>query len=591
MARNIRWQVRFKSFKNVDCVINIYDNDWPADTIMQVTGAANPFMFEEFKSEDLLNDVMRYRTGYIRIIEQGTFDSLSAIHPEDKFDRYVEVLYGQDVVFNGYIQQQDFTNELVPTPRELDLPVISPMGLFSRRTFAAIQPPTTKTLGELLDIVLAGSTYSRVYVPDISGVGLDMEVYSLVVSPWNDDYHHSQNVQALSKVMQPETYAYLIESICKAFGWICHDTPDALVFTMFEHTGNYAYYPVGHIGDANYKTTDTTPATAINLEDYFSNADNAANQLTLLPDTGIEISYEGQSGRRQFSFQRTMYNTIVYEPGWQPEWGEKSCVCSLTPVALNEISTFAQPSFDANGKITTGNYCVAWNGYEGILVSVSTGYQDMHELFRLRYYNKKRTGQSWNVTYKALSSHDDQGQYHYTLEALKEDELMQNGYIKIETTTYNDYVEVIFRYHYGGTTYPQLPDNTLILIYGVEFEMLEDNAPYTDYRFKPAEDSDRIPDTGYPAITSQLEMPLSMYRLNDHMIGNAVRAAKLTEYPYLFQPRQMIEQKFTLLSAPALPHTRLFTYMGKKWRIISQTFNPWDDRCTLHIQSSPIFNN
>ena len=591
MARNIRWQVRFKSFKNVDCVINIYDNDWPADTIMQVTGAANPFMFEEFKSEDLLNDVMRYRTGYIRIIEQGTFDSLGAIHPEGKFDRYVEVLYGQDVVFNGYIQQQDFTNELVPTPRELDLPVVSPMGLFSRRTFNAILPPSTKTLGELLDIVLASSDYTRVYIPNITGIDLSMEIYSLVVSPWNDDFHHSMTHSPLLKVMQPETYAFLIESICKAFGWICHDTPDALVFTMFEHTGNYVYYPVGHIGDPDYKTVDTTPTAAIDLEDYFSNIDNAANQLTLLPDTGIEISYQGESGHRNFSFQRTTFNNIIYESGWLPEWGEKSCLCNLTPVPLNEMSTFAAATFDSDDKITIGNYCVAWNGYVGILSSISASYQDMHELYRLRFYTKKHTNQMWNVKYKALSSHDSQGQYHYTLEALSEDELMQNGYIKIEVNTSTDYIEVVFKYHYGGTTYPQLPANTLILVYDVSFEMTQDNAPYTEYRFKPATDSDRIPDTGYPAITSQVDMPISLYRLNDNMIGNTVRSTKLTEYPYLFQPRQMIEQKFTLESAPAMPYMRLFNYMGKKWRIISQTFNPWDDRVTLMIQSSPIFNN
>ena len=48
MARNIRWFVSFKAFDGTSCRVNIYDNDWPADTIISVAGAANPFVFEEF---------------------------------------------------------------------------------------------------------------------------------------------------------------------------------------------------------------------------------------------------------------------------------------------------------------------------------------------------------------------------------------------------------------------------------------------------------------------------------------------------------------------------------------------------------------
>ena len=275
MARNIRWFVEFKSRSGVNCRVNIYDNDWPAGVTMGLRGAADPFYYEEDDSDDLLNDVMRFRTGYIRVIEQ-TYGALDDIYPTSTFDRYVEFLYGGNVEFNGYIQVQDFGNILEPGPRVIELPVISPMGLFEQRKFNPIIPPTSKTLGQLLDMMLVGSSYQKVTVPDITGIGLWQQVFSLVVSPWNDNYHHSENVGALQKVMEPETYAYLIEGICKAFGWICHDTPQALVFTSFDHTGQYAYYPVGHIGDINYKQTESVAVGEYPLTDYYTPADKDA---------------------------------------------------------------------------------------------------------------------------------------------------------------------------------------------------------------------------------------------------------------------------------------------------------------------------
>ena len=75
MARNIRWYVPFKSLVGVSCRVNIYDNDWPSYIDpMRLTGAANPFYFEEGNNSDILNDVIRYRTGYIQFVNDGLHD-------------------------------------------------------------------------------------------------------------------------------------------------------------------------------------------------------------------------------------------------------------------------------------------------------------------------------------------------------------------------------------------------------------------------------------------------------------------------------------------------------------------------------------
>jgi len=593
MARNIRWYISFKSRNGTTCRVNIYDNDWPEGVTMGLRGAADPFFYEEEDSDDLLNDVLRYRTGYIRVIEQ-TYGALNDIYPASTFDRYVEFLYGGVVVFNGYIQVQDFSNVLEPGPRIVEFPVISPLGLFEKRTFNPITPPTTKTLGQLLDIVLNGSTYTKVTCPDITGVGLWQTVFSLVVSPWNKDFHHSMTTSPTSQVMKPESYAYLIEGICKAFGWICHDTPQALVFTSFDHQGTYCRYAVGHIGDINYKEAESVGTSAIAVTDYYTPADDDATMDTLLPDTGIEIDYEGDLGRIDFSFERTTFVNIKTYPGFDAEDGERYSFVNLEPVPmLYEISAMSDADFDNSGHITRGPHCIAWNGHIGLLYSVFGTDTSGTEMFKIRLYVKKRTGDQWAVSFRGMSSNDGNGNYNYSIAALKEDEKVKNYYVQATTVVNDDYVEVTFKYHFSnvsGSLYPQLPEYTLLFIDDIKFEFIENGELYADYRFLPASDADTIPTTGYPKVSSSVTMPISLYRLNDHMIGETLRSTKLTEYPYLLQKRLVLNGKFLWAQSIDLFHARLWTYLSKKWRMIAQTFHPWDDEYELTMQSSGIFN-
>lgn len=599
MARNIRWFVSFRSQNGTSCVINIYDNDWPAGVTMGLRGAADPFYFEEDDSDDLLNDVMRYRTGYIRIVEQGTFGNLDAIYPTAPFDRYVEVLYGGNVVFNGFIQVQDFSSEQVPVPRVLEFPVISPLGLFEKQTFpnALYLPPTSVSLGELLDEALDNSTYDYVIVPKYYGepnaVNLAMKVSTLVVSPWDDNFHHSMTTAPASKVMKGESYSYLIEAICKAFGWICHDTPGALIFTAFDYEDTYIQFPVGHIGESAYGE-NIIISSELDLTDYFILSDNAANMTTLQPDTGIEISYEGDSGNREFTFDHTTFDDVIIMPSFTPDGtdtypahAEIFSLCNLTPVpGIWETNLTGSFSFDSNDKLVIGTHCVAWNGNTGVMISIGS-YESGRTLFWVRFYMQRRSGQMFSLSYEMKLRKDGAiGGLNYN----PDDDT--DYYITTEIdTSNNDYVQVYFKYRWSnaeGSQYPQLDSQALIFIHDIKLEVLEDGEPYAEYRYKPASDSDVIPTTGNPAISSDITMPISMYRLNDHLLGNTVRSTKVTTYPYLFQPRKELKSNFRVDSLPSYPYAQLFNYLNKDWRIIAQTFHPWDDEVTLTMQHSSI---
>ena len=127
----------------------------------------------------------------------------------------------------------------------------------------------------------------------------------------------------------------------------------------------------------------------------------------------------------------------------------------------------------------------------------------------------------------------------------------------------------------------------------VNLSILEDGEPYARCRYKPVTDSDLIVPAGTaanitPKVTSNITMPISFYRLDNHLIGSVVRSTKVTEYPYLFQPRKKLTGIFKLTTNLTFPHIRLYSYLNKKWRIIAQRFDPWNDEMTLTMQHSPV---
>lgn len=583
---NKRWTATFRSYNNTICRIDIYQKGYTGSFIQAVTCADNPFFFEEDESGDLLNDVIRYRTGYIRLKEMydsGSTLALDDIYPSEAFDRYVEFYYGSDLVFNGYIQVQDFSNELVPAPKTIELPVISPLGLMKKQLFSKIVHPDSRTLGQLLNTVAYG--YDYVCFPDRYGypdaVHMNMKILSLFVSPWNENYDHSMSYSLQHMVMKGESYDKLIDGICKAFGWICHDTPTTLIFTAFDYEDTYCRFPVGHIGESGYSESVSVPTTAVALTDYFDNADKAANMKTIQPETGIEIKYEGGEQSRTLAFDRTYTDGVITDPR-AGNANEVNSLCNLTPNAYaQEIFVGGSLTFDNDGKITAGGHgCVAWNGNEGIMISMNS-WSSGYRIFYVRFYIKRMAGQAYNVTYKM------RGQTNGFLASLAEQNDVDDRYIYTTIdTSHDDYVEVAFNYRFNPSSYPQLANNTLIFITDIKLDVCDNGEPYSKYRYMQAKDSDFIPDES--AVSSSVTMPISLYRNNDRLIGSAVRTTKLTEYPYLFQPRKELTGIFNLLSAPTYPHLRIYSYLGKRWRIIAQRFDPWNDEMTLTMQHSPV---
>jgi hypothetical protein len=598
MARNIRWFFNFMSFKGVRCTVNIYDNDWPEGIVLGLRPADSPFSFSEGDSSDLLNDVLRYTTGYIRIVETGDYGRLDALFPTSTFDRYVEVSYGSTVVFRGYIQVQDFSNAHVANPRVIELPVISQLGLFDKQVFRNTLwlPPHDVTLGAALDVVLRGKTYTYVYFPKRLGypntVSLGMSIYSSVLTPWNEDFRHSMQSDWNRRIAVGEKYSYLIECICKAFGLVCHDTPSALVFSAFDYQDEYVRYLVGHMGEAGY-VEDAGMPTSLALADYYSLADDNANIQTIQPETGIEVRYEGENNTVNFDFARTYADPdgVQTMPSMIPfkddSWMERFSLLSLIPVFdARETSISGAFRFQNDDKLPFGTHIVAWNGHEGILMSM-TSPPTGTTLFWIRFYIHRRARTSFNFKFDVMYREDG------ILSGLKTDEDKRNYFNVVFDFTHDDYIQANFVYRWGGPSLPALPSQSLVFIHNITLAVLDDGEPYSKYLFPQAGDSDTLSIDGdvtlsgdTPAISSSITMPISFYRHNDRLIGTSVRSTKITTYPYLFRPRKQLQGKFRINALPQHLYCPIYTYIDKKWRVIAQDVELREDEVILTLQNS-----
>ena len=108
MAIGKRWTIPFMSKAGVSCHIDIYQDEWTG-SVTTLTGGGTPIIYDEKDDKDLLSPI-RYKTGYINIIEQN-YGDLIDIYPDSDTSRYVEFYYGNRLDFTGYIQASSYDND------------------------------------------------------------------------------------------------------------------------------------------------------------------------------------------------------------------------------------------------------------------------------------------------------------------------------------------------------------------------------------------------------------------------------------------------------------------------------------------------
>ena len=300
---NKRWTIPFVSLNGTECRVDIYKRGYTGSTVTTLTADANPFEYNENADEDLLNEVIRYRTGYIRIRE-AMYEDLVEIYPSLNTDRYVEFYYGDVLDFNGYIQAQAFENQWVDG-RPIELPVISPIGLAAGTTldYQDFNPPSFKTIRTLIMTALGelDGDYSGylfpVYLQTQQSLDLVQFLYlnSLAVCPFDSSY--DKTTRNIARVYDPKTVEDLLTMICTGFGLILHDAPDKPIFMRMDYDGDYCQWDQAQ-GRSKVEQ-GVTDLTSIATVASARNTDSV-----VMPLSKIDVTYDGSTQLPEMTFDR-----------------------------------------------------------------------------------------------------------------------------------------------------------------------------------------------------------------------------------------------------------------------------------------------
>jgi hypothetical protein len=312
----LRWRIPFTSRKGYYCHIDIYDPSYTGSTVIELSTtnadapavpAPDPFYYEEDDDQDLLK-VVRIKTGYINLVETQ-FDGLTDIYATSLKSRYVEVFYDSTLVFRGYIQQQTFENDWRPAPREVSLPVISVMGLTESLSFDAELSLTDKSLGyymkqllrkiETIDGAASVSKYSRVVFPGNAAGDITATIHPTVVTVDSPDF--SKAMLSSSSPYKGITLHDLLEGICNAYGWIAHDMPTCILFTKFDNSGTYYYYPVDYASTNDIETLSGRAVTqqpetdaTLQLGNLMEPSADDSTITQIMPCRTVNAKYDGE---------------------------------------------------------------------------------------------------------------------------------------------------------------------------------------------------------------------------------------------------------------------------------------------------------
>jgi hypothetical protein len=387
----IRWQIQFKSLRGVDCKVNIYVDGY-SGTPLQLTGGATPVYWEDNDSKDLLK-VVRTKTGYISFIEE-TFGLWSEVFPTTNIDRYVEVLYGTKVMFTGYLQAQSFENGWTAPPREIQIPIQSPLLAAQTIHFDAVQPQMI-TIAQALKWALdkTGATYRYVEFP--TTIRLNSTFRASMLSPYNNSFNRS-NVGDDTPVFTPVDIYTFIEGICNAYGLIVHDTPDRLIFMPFNAASNETYYryKVSDLPNVVIPQVDERYAV-LTFSDLFESASADNTESSILPLQQIVFNYNSEQlsnvdmdlGRCKFVYginEKTLGYTRPFIALQQCHSEEITSSMMLTSNSLSPSFQLTTPgvmiaAIAANNK-DNGNV----ESCGGILIQTSPNWENNKELVRIK---------------------------------------------------------------------------------------------------------------------------------------------------------------------------------------------------------------
>ena len=609
MARAKRWEIPFMSMNGTSCRIDIYDEDWSGSvTVLSTANSSapgvpteNPFFYEE-SSDDSLLEVIRYKTGYINLMEL-TYNGLVDLFPETDTEHYVEFYYGDTLDFTGYIQAQSFGNEFKALPRVISLPVISPLGLLSSMDFDTVSPPDLLYRADFFDEIITklNAAYTGIIQPYATR---SFRLHSYITCPPNLNPGELDG----SDAYEPVTLAKFVETYCHMFGLIAHDTPLYIVFSQFDGDGDYT-------DDDGATHTAGNGSTLYAFDSYFSISDTDHKESLVRPLKEITVNYDGEYITSvQFDLKKTVFmkkdsseyacgaffkvvNTEVYSAQFLNS--NMTGITNFLPTNYGVmLGSFGSPAQQVDGVLVY--YTEAWGAPSSSTYKVVEfrfydypvtveGETCILEISCLRAPNLNELPASTDTAPLSFSVDVDGEYYEITNFTWGSTQTIISGRDKLYlfNTPKGKCLTVTF---YGSG----FRDEELTLITKVSLtagELEQWQHKYEDKNTRTIKQDNKSTETG------SFSMLYSYEKLNSHAIFDAPDVVDYTPpaFGYMFKAQNRLD-----ITAHRVPNTSsaltyMQAYIGKwtyfvlswRWRMLAMSFYPRDDEYRITMLSSP----
>ena len=245
MAFNIHWKILFKSLRaGTVYTVNVWkDGELPPGYPLTLKGAAEPMTTDEDADEDMFCPV-RKQSGYFRIVDDGKATNASyqevdfdwkEMLPVNDTDRPVTLTAGiGNVVWQGFMQAQNFGSELYGNPQEHEFPVQCCLSLLS-----AIKVSTAinelKNFAFLIDHMISQIPCCQITSVVVQG-GSDARTWLLKKFDWqnflNNDDDEAESQYNLGQVL---------EDFAKFWGWTARTMGQTLYLTCADDTAERSF--------------------------------------------------------------------------------------------------------------------------------------------------------------------------------------------------------------------------------------------------------------------------------------------------------------------------------------------------------------
>lgn len=238
------WKIPFVALNNTRYEIRIWDGDsYDATNAVELVGAEEPIVTEEDSNDDIFTPI-RTQSGYIRIIAENS-RILTDIMPNNATDKKVLLRDVTNAIneWCGYLQVQNYTQELGPTPYELELPIISQLAVLDSIDFEPeIGQGTSfvnRGLWEIAKYLYHGFAHfysiGNIYLPDNVGhysstQGKCTDLSACLARENFFELNIIDNRIVSEDKYETKKWADVLTNICQFFGWSLHEHAGDMFF-------------------------------------------------------------------------------------------------------------------------------------------------------------------------------------------------------------------------------------------------------------------------------------------------------------------------------------------------------------------------